>query len=135
MNIIRVPFCILAAALSVSGCAPRIGLNPLEGWKELGSTAWQGLTAPGERSPALSKSITDDYRDFIAKLPIRKGRFVDRSESYFIDQLSFYQDETGQHAVRVRIPMDGTYWNYALFYNRSDVRTKVIKYASGRYRS
>jgi len=106
--------------------------DPLIGWKELGSMGWNGLASPGDHLPPLSKAITDDYQDFINKLPIRKDH-ANHSESYWIDEVSVFEDGTGQHAVVIQIPLDGTWWKHILIYDKNNVRIKTIKFASGHY--
>jgi hypothetical protein len=140
-------FSALVAAVVLSvGC--KNGTNPLIGWKCVGSMplatlsslrGWTNstITAPlGELpAPPLSKAISDDYQDFVQKLPVRKDPFGfgDRSERYFIEGVSVFEDGTGQRAILINIPLDGTYWNYVLIYNKSDVRTKMIKFSGGHY--
>jgi hypothetical protein len=132
MKIARLSSLILFAALLwVAGCTQTIANDPLKCWKQLGSISWN-LPPPGERQPPLPQAITDDYKDFIAKLPPHP-RFKNRSESYFIVDVSFFKDGTGQHAVQISIPMDGTWWKYVLIYDKNNKRTQTIKYDSGHY--
>jgi hypothetical protein len=137
VNIIRLPFWILLAAYVLgSGCtAPKPALDPLAGWKGMGSMTWNGLKTPGERPPPLPEAIIDDYQGYIKKLPMHKGHFVDRSESYFIDRVSFFEDGTGKHAVQIRIPLDGVEWEHVLIYDKDNKRINATKYASGKYAS
>jgi len=112
--------------------------EPLVGWYIDGDTGFQmGYQACIEKIP-YDKAISDDVRNFVEKLPIVKDPFgfADRSENYWITHISFFMDGTGQHAVKIDdIPIKGTYQNYVLIYNKSDVRIKVIKFSNGHYQS
>ena len=44
-----------------------------------------------------------------------------------------YKDGTGQHAINIHVGINGTSWEYVLFYDKNDKRIKVIKYADGHY--
>jgi hypothetical protein len=67
-----------------AGCvAPRQVPNPLEGW-----------TPSASQDPKkLHKLIRDDYEDYIKRLPPEKRSFI--------GSISFYEDGTGQHAVKI----------------------------------
>jgi hypothetical protein len=121
MNTTRFTFCILLAAiLWGAGCAaPKPALDPLAGWKVL-------LTRDSEK---LNQAITDDYRDYIQKLPPEERKFVDDNNIWF------YEDGTGQHAVRIEIGLNHTWWEHVLIYDKENKRIKVIKYPNGRYAS
>ena len=112
--------------------------EPLVGWYSDGDT---GVTDGGyqaciEKIP-YGNAISNDVRNFVEKLPMVKSPFgfiPSRSENYWITQMSFFVDGTGQHAIKIDdIPIEGTYQNYVLIYNKSDVRIKVIKFSSGHY--
>jgi hypothetical protein len=47
----------------------------------------------------------------------------------------YYEDGTGQHAVRIIIGINGEGWEHILFYSKDNKRVKAIKYLSGHYRS
>ena len=91
--------------------------DPLAGWKILSS----------RDSEKLSQSIKDDYPDYIKKLPARKRELV--------DIIWFFEDRTGQHAVKFDIPLNGVWFSHVLIYDKENKRIKVIKYRSGTYRS
>jgi hypothetical protein len=90
--------------------------NPIEGWQEI------YIGRP-------DKAIEDDYRDYINKLPPKKRESATSIHSF--------EDGTGQHAVSIRVWLDGmwdgTEWVYVLIYDRNDKRVKVIKYLDGYY--
>jgi len=76
-----------------------------------------------------NKAITDDYKAYIQTLsPEEKQRLGPYPASFF-------EDGTGQHAVLIRIGINGTEWEHVLIYDKNDKRIKTIKYASGRYSS
>ncbi len=108
---------LLAFCMAV-GCAPT--RNPLEGWKGWGA----------DTGYHLDKAITDDYQSYIKTLPTRESAIAEAKFSQM-----FFEDGTGQHAVEISIPLDGTWWKYVLIYDKNNKRTKVIKYASGKYAS
>ena len=119
--------------------------NPLVGWKETSFIDWISkaygprqlpldVSPQTQLPPPLPKVITDDWMDYINKLPQSK-KFPEHSESYWIDEVSFYEDETGQHAVVIQIPLSGTWWKHVLIYDKDNKRTKTIKWESGHYMS
>jgi|GEM_PF-238771 len=88
--------------------------DPLVGWKLLGF-----------ESP--NKAITDDYQDYIQKLPPKAGQFI--------GSIYMFEDGTGQHAVKVETGLNGGYWEHVLIYDKDNKRIKVIIYGGGRYAS
>lgn len=136
MNITRIGSYVfsLAAFALIVGCKTESTTDPLVGWKSVGTTEFTGGAYQTyiDKIP-FDKTIADDVRNFVEKLPIVRGRFVDRSENYWIDELSFFENGTGQRAVRIHIPLNGIYQNYVLIYDSSNVRVKVIKFSSGHY--
>lgn len=71
----------------------------------------------------------DDYQNYIQKLPPNESSFITK---FYI---KFFEDGTGQHAVEISIPLNGTWRKHVLIYDKDDKRIKVIKYAGGEYRS
>jgi mRNA-degrading endonuclease RelE of RelBE toxin-antitoxin system len=108
---------LLVAIVWTAGCATKKP-DPLAGWKYM---------YLGQLDPA----IVEDYEAFVQKLP--------QEDRIQVDKYSFerYADGAGNHAVRFRIGKDGifygTWWDYVLIYNKENKRTKVIKYADGKY--
>ena len=75
-----------------------------------------------------NKAITDDYKSYIQKLS--------PGEKKYMGPIQFFEDGTGQHAVRIETDINGTdCWYHILFYDKENKRTKVIKYYNGRYQS
>ena len=71
-------------------------------------------------TPDSSKTITNDYNDYIQKLP--------PSQKGYIGTKDFYEDGNGQHAVSIQI-FEGNKnasWQHVLFYDKEDKRIKVI---------
>ncbi|HXB60391.1 MAG TPA: hypothetical protein VNU95_12530 [Candidatus Acidoferrales bacterium] len=119
MKIHRFSFCFLCAAfIWVAGCASP-NPDPLAGW--------QYLLHVGHSH--FDKAVVDDYWDYIHKLPHDESKVVDE---YHINE---YENEAGQHAVKIETPVDGVYWEHVLIYDRNNKRIKTIKYAGGHYRS
>jgi hypothetical protein len=78
---------------------------------------------------AFDEAIRDDYQDYIQKLPPGERYFVQGGET------SFFEDGTGKHAVKIEIPLNGTWHDHILIYDRGNRRAKVFKYLDGRYAS
>jgi len=93
--------------------------DPLAGWKYLLHVGHSHF----------DKAVVDDYTAYIQSLPPDEARLVER------DSINEYEDNTGQHAVKIVIPLNGTWWEHVLIYDKSDKRIKVIKYSNGGYRS
>jgi hypothetical protein len=107
---------LIASLLLIGGCLTRPAHNPLEGWhfSSLGNLE-------------ANKAITQDYQQYIQKLPPEERKFV--------GNIKFFEDGTGQHAVEIRIDLHGTWWKHVLIYDGNDNRVKVVKYKFGNYRS
>jgi hypothetical protein len=116
-------YVLLAALICGAGCvAPKAPqtpdplLNPPGGWHIFSRDK-------------VSKAITDDYQDYIQKLPPEQKYYVQGGDT------SFFEDNIGQHAVKISIPLNGTWSVHFLIYGKNNVRIKVIKYNDGTYRS
>ena len=72
--------------------------------------------------------IADDYGDYFQTLPHREKYCVTEKKMWFLE------DGTGRHAVKIEIPLNETYYEHVLIYDKDNKRIKVIKYAS-RYAS
>ena len=120
MNTSRFTFCILIAALiCVTGCVspkPAETLDPLAGWHFYSRVK-------------IVQAITDDYQEYIQKLPPEEKYYVQGGDT------SFFEDGTGQHAVKIFIPLNGTWRVHVLIYDKNNLRIKAIKYTDGTYRS
>lgn len=69
----------------------------------------------------------DDYQDYIQKLPPKdKGH---------VGPVDFFEDETGQHAIKFEIDVNNSSWIHTIIYNNENKRIRVIKYYRGRYMS
>jgi hypothetical protein len=108
----------LIAAVLVSGCiAQKPKPDPLDGF---------------HRSSVVhldsNKAITDDYKDYIQKLSPK--------EKQYLGPVFYFEDSTGQHAVRFESDIDGRdCWYHILFYDKDNKRLRVVKYFYGTYRS
>lgn len=90
--------------------------DPLKGWKK-------DFSPPSHSDKIIEK----DYQDYIQKLPEDQRKFV--------GPVDFFEDGTGQHAVRIEVALYGTVWYHTLFYDKDNKRIKVIKYAGWHYMS
>lgn len=109
----------MIALASIVGCATSPNPNPLTGWKVLAS----------HDSEKLDQTIKDDYRGYIQKELVPKKYFIDD------ENIWYYADNFGQHAVRIEVPTRGTYREYVLIYDKDNRRIKTIKYSAGNHRS
>jgi hypothetical protein len=101
--------------------------DPLKGWNSW--TSWDEESHPAEFSqpvqPAkhapLAKTIKDDYQNYL-----------NQHQSIPIDIHLFYEDGTGQHAVKVQTEtFDRDFITYIFIYDKFDKRTKVMKFYGG----
>jgi hypothetical protein len=109
--------------------------DPLKGWNSWSSDdeeshrasyGYRG-TIPVQRAQAarhtpLDKAIKDDYQSYLGK----------DEPGYYTREVLFYEDGTGQHAIRVQIyTRDRDSFYYIFIYGKSNVRLKVMKYYHG----
>jgi len=96
MSATRLTSCfLLVVILALSaGCDSKPRPDPLAGWKKWGTDAGYHL----------DKAITDDYQVYINKLPPQE-----RERAKFKYHQRFCEDGTGQHAVEISVPLDGTW--------------------------
>lgn len=129
----RFIFCLLFAVIGCGfGCTSSTPAPaPLAGWKSIGIVGIKTheMSADIEVIPN-HKAISDDVQVFVNKLPIQKDPFGfgDRRYCYWIEYpVEFFEDGTGQHAVSFHIATGGLDLRYVLFYDKSDVRIKVVR--------
>ena len=105
---------LVAAFVLDAGCAvPKAPPNPLAGWKVY-------VHEPNE-------TITQNYKDYIAKLPDEERKYA--------GMIQYFEDGSGKIAVKIEIPLHGSWWQHILIYDQNNNRINTIKYASGSYRS
>jgi hypothetical protein len=112
MNITRFTqqILMLTAFVWIAGCATP---NPLAGWKFY-------FHEPNQ-------TISNDYQDYIQKLPPEERKYA--------GGIQYFENGTGELAVKIEIPLNGTWWQHVLVYDKDSKRIKTIKYASGDYAS
>ena len=78
---------------------------------------------PPKHAP-LDNSIKEDYQ-----------KYLNKHEPWYFENggSAFYEDGTGQHAVRIRVGCNGYYWIYTFIYDKSNARTKLFRAPDGRY--
>jgi hypothetical protein len=111
----------LLASIWLSGCAAP---NPVKGWK----AHYANLDPPNRtnyyraaQNYQIDQSIIDDHKHFVETL---KKRYAIQ----WVAEIYYYEDGTGQHAVKLTIktgPRD--YNDFYLMYDKANARTKVIK--------
>jgi hypothetical protein len=77
----------------------------------------------------LDQSIVSDYQNYTRTLSPEEKKYLGPSP------VSSFEDDTGQHAIMIKIGLDGTVWEHILIYDKDDKRVKTIKYSPGGYRS
>jgi hypothetical protein len=80
-------------------------------------------------SKTLDQSIVNDYQNYIQNLSPEEKKYLGPYP------VSFFEDGTGQHAVRIKIGINGTSWEHVLIYDKDNKRIKTIKYSTGHYAS
>ncbi len=122
--------CVLAFSLGLSGCAA-FGHAVLVHKAIAANAAASALDSSSDDAGLTrldsNKAVTDNYKDYIQKLPPEERKYA--------GPIEYFQHGTGQHAVRITIGLKGTVWRHILIYDKDDKRVKAIKYASGNYRS
>jgi hypothetical protein len=93
--------------------------DPLAGWTYLLHTSHSHF----------DKAVVDDYWEYIRSLPPEESKWVDE------DSINEYEDSSGNHAVKIEIPVNGIWWEHVIIYDRSNKRIQVIKYKRGSYQS
>ena len=116
----------IVAAAAVTACKPSQQADPLVGWT-IKSGSFIGLPAT-DTGYRLDQTITADYEAYINALPSEE-----KAHAKLGAELYLAEDGSGQHAVKIIIPLKGTYWTHVLVYDKSDKRVKLIKYRSGKY--
>jgi hypothetical protein len=110
---------LMLCATVIFGCrcsAPKPAPDPLAGFRPAGLY-----------TPDTNKAITEDYKNYI--------RTLSPEEQKYIGPIFFYEDGTGQHAVKIEIGINGTSWVHVLIYDKDNKRIRTIKYSTGRYAS
>ena len=109
---------LIAAAFSMVGCAvPKPAPDPLAGWRPLFSNEEQ----------IVGDAIKSDYGNYIQKLS--------QSEKNGLGPIFLFADETGQHAIKFQVAVNGVDWAHVIIYDRDNKRVKVIKYLYAYYQS
>ncbi|HZF02506.1 MAG TPA: hypothetical protein VE344_11510 [Methylomirabilota bacterium] len=69
----------------------------------------------------VDQSVIDDYTAYAHSV-------WPKGHDFFISEADLYEDETGQHAVKIELEVDlRQYVEYYLFYDKNNKRTKVMK--------
>jgi hypothetical protein len=106
----------LLQVLIIIGCAAtKPAPDPLIGW------SLEPIRQP-------DATIVKDYHDYIQNLP-------PKIRPYAQGPFWFLKDDTGKHAIKFEIPLNGALTEHVLIYDKDDYRIKVIVYSGGRYSS
>jgi hypothetical protein len=136
MNIKARTILIVAILALCSSCSNFMAkwppaVDPLKGWNSWSpddEVLWPAMFSSPARPPThspLDKRIKDNYQSYLQK----------HEPGYFSESPSFYEDGTGQHAVKIRIGRDDDYTIYIFIYDKHNVRTKIMRFADGGYAS
>ena len=110
-------FLLAAIFLSAFGCAC---------WKPAPDPL-AGFYIDAFQTADSNKLIADDYKEYIQSLSLKRKDFV--------GSVDFLESRTGQHAVDIKIGINGKWWEHILIYDKDNTRIKVIKYRNGGYES
>ena len=69
-------------------------------------------------------TVVTDYNDYIEKFP--------KAERPGVSDVKYYVDDTGRNAVAVLVVAEGTQWTHLLVYDRTNRRTSMTKFVSGK---
>ncbi|HEY4952942.1 MAG TPA: hypothetical protein VII71_06110 [Verrucomicrobiae bacterium] len=109
-------FTVALCMMVISGCscsASKPTPDPLAGWHK-------------SYKEEPNQIITNDYQDYIQKLSSEERKYP--------GPIEYFEDDTGQHAVRIETDIGGKdCWYHILFYDKDNKRIKVVKYFYGRY--
>ena len=112
-------------------------VDPLKGWNswvEYGEESHPAMygyhgtilvqrAQPARHSP-LDKAIKDDFQGYLQK----------HEPGYFsVEGASFYEDGTGQHAVKMDVGRNGSYTIYIFMYDKHNARIRIMRFADGGY--
>ena len=113
----KLTFALALCMMVLSGCSctsPKPTPDPLAGFHA------------ASKNP--DQVIVDDYQNYIQNLSPEEKKYANAN--------GYFEDGTGQHAVRIEVDIEGkNAWYHILFYDKDSKRTKVIKYFKGRYMS
>jgi hypothetical protein len=119
MNLSRcLSFLFFGIFIWMVGCAT----NPVEGWALLFSSPnHMGAVIPGEPLHHQYKAMIDDYQAYLENAKLKHP-------DWSVHEVRIYEHSSGQHAVKL-IFHSGyqEYKDFYLMYDKSDVRTRVIK--------
>jgi hypothetical protein len=106
---------LFAAIFWVAGCATRT------------PEVLAGFHFSSLKNLDSSKAITDDFQDYLQKLSPEERKYAGPHE--------YFEDGTGQHAIRIETDQYNERWYHVLIYDKENKRIKVIKYCEGRIQS
>jgi hypothetical protein len=112
-------FAFLVICLDMAGCATPVPDPTAVGW----NLCWT------QDPSGQDKAIRDDYNGYIQKLPSEERYYAGAASIWFLE------NKAGQHAVKIVIPLNGTWREHVLIYGANDKRIRVIKRNDGRYAS
>ena len=114
-SLAAIPVILLAILAACSSCTLFMpnwspAADPLKSWSR-----------DEETNPSFDKAVKDDYQSYLKK-----------SECDPIDGPYFYEDGTGQHAVKVLTEAAShDLILYVFIYDKAGQRTRVLKYYNG----
>jgi hypothetical protein len=112
-------FAVALCVMMISGCSlfyPKPTHDPLAGFH------WSSLVNLDN-----NKTIMDDYESYLQKLSPDERNAGGYTE--------YFEDGTGQFAIKITRGLNGTNWRHVLIYDKDNKRIKTIKYVSGHSQS
>ena len=114
---IGLTICFLAILIVLAFCVRSYVRDPIKGWAAC-------------ESNNLPQVEMKDYKPFVQHLPAEEKKCAD----IFI--LGYYDNQKGQHAIRIEFPLNGKSIEYTIIYDDSTgKRLKVIRRITGFYMS
>lgn len=107
-------------------------IDPLKQWNNVGgsgSFARDHWPPESDSNIPFGKVISNDVANFISSSKFKYG--PDSAQFACCGGMEYYEDGVGGHAVKIQIPLNSrstTSEFYILFYDKNDIRIKVIKY-------
>jgi hypothetical protein len=114
----RLVYTFVTLLFCAVGCTTRTS-DPMTGWSLCRS-----------QDPAkMPKAIIDDYHAYVSQLPAGEKHSFNEYSSFF------FENEAGQHAVKIEIPLHGVWLEHLLIYDSDNKRIDVKTFTSGHYAS
>ena len=130
--IVDAPFSVTADTLFFPFdlyCALNSPADLVKGWTR--HVAYEGIASVDPPNLKKGESLHTSYNideSVIVDYTAYARSVWPKGQGFFISEVDFYEDGTGQHAVRIELEVGlDEYVDYYLFYDKSNQRTKVMR--------